>query len=307
MEHLKNILVYVTTEAAEHPAVARAQKLASDHGAALSIASSIDATPWWTDKLLSGLAQKWQAKFVEESDKKLEEMAAPLRADGLSVATKTVIGRAWHELIREVLRNNHDLVIKDIDSDVGLFHHDIDCHLLRKCPCPVWLVHRDAKQFRKIAAAIDLVPGDEEKKAFNGKILEFAATLAKEGNCDLHVIRSWSLYGESVLKSHMPEEEIEQIKNEKRALLKQSIEEFTPQYTEGVANVEIHVPEGPSEYVVPELLEQDDEDLLVMGTIARTGVAGLIIGNTAEKILKRLTCSVLAVKPDGYESPVTLG
>jgi len=33
--------------------------------------------------------------------------------------------------------------------------------------------------------------------------------------------------------------------------------------------------------------------------------AGHLIGNTAEKILHQVDCSVLTVKPDGFVSPVT--
>jgi len=47
-------------------------------------------------------------------------------------------------------------------------------------------------------------------------------------------------------------------------------------------------------------------DLVVMGTVARTGIAGWLIGNTAEAILEQLQCSVLAVKPHGFVSPVKL-
>jgi universal stress protein E len=47
-------------------------------------------------------------------------------------------------------------------------------------------------------------------------------------------------------------------------------------------------------------------DLVVMGTIARTGISGLIIGNTAESILDQLTCSVLAIKPPGFSTPLKL-
>jgi len=46
-------------------------------------------------------------------------------------------------------------------------------------------------------------------------------------------------------------------------------------------------------------------DLIVMGTLARAGVEGLLIGNTAEKILSRIDCSVLALKPEGFVSPIT--
>jgi nucleotide-binding universal stress UspA family protein len=47
-----------------------------------------------------------------------------------------------------------------------------------------------------------------------------------------------------------------------------------------------------------------DIDILVMGTVARTGIAGFIIGNTAENILQTVTCSLLARKPNGFISPV---
>lgn len=43
-----------------------------------------------------------------------------------------------------------------------------------------------------------------------------------------------------------------------------------------------------------------------MGTFARIGIAGFFIGNTAEAILEQLQCSVLAVKPPGFVSPVSL-
>lgn len=44
--------------------------------------------------------------------------------------------------------------------------------------------------------------------------------------------------------------------------------------------------------------------LVVMGTIGRSGIRGMITGNTAERLLPRLHCSLLAVKPDGFQCPV---
>ena len=46
-------------------------------------------------------------------------------------------------------------------------------------------------------------------------------------------------------------------------------------------------------------------DLFVEGTFTRPGISGLMIGNTAEAILNQLTCSVLAIKPPGFQTPVT--
>ncbi len=47
-----------------------------------------------------------------------------------------------------------------------------------------------------------------------------------------------------------------------------------------------------------------EADLIVMGTVARTGVPGLIMGNSAETILSQIDCSVLAIKPPGFVSPI---
>ncbi|HNA21902.1 MAG TPA: universal stress protein, partial [Agitococcus sp.] len=58
--------------------------------------------------------------------------------------------------------------------------------------------------------------------------------------------------------------------------------------------------------LIPALSHNLAIDLVVMGSVARTGIAGLIIGNTAETILEQLQCSVLVLKPQGFISPVTL-
>lgn len=44
--------------------------------------------------------------------------------------------------------------------------------------------------------------------------------------------------------------------------------------------------------------------LVVMVTVAITGVPGFIIGNTAETILNHLDCAVLAINPPGFVTPI---
>jgi nucleotide-binding universal stress UspA family protein len=43
--------------------------------------------------------------------------------------------------------------------------------------------------------------------------------------------------------------------------------------------------------------------VIVMGTVARTGIAGLVMGNTTERVPQRLRGSIFAVKPPGFKSP----
>ncbi len=74
----------------------------------------------------------------------------------------------------------------------------------------------------------------------------------------------------------------------------------------GVANAKLHLVKGDPSDAVPKVVTKVQPDLLIMGTICRTGIPGFIIGNTAERVLSAVQCSVLVIKPEGFVSPVTL-
>jgi len=82
------------------------------------------------------------------------------------------------------------------------------------------------------------------------------------------------------------------------------MDEFLKNHGNTVAAENVHVIKGETPDVVPNFVTENDVDLVVMGTVARSGVAGLIMGNSAEQILSSIQCSVLAVKPDGFISPI---
>ena len=67
---------------------------------------------------------------------------------------------------------------------------------------------------------------------------------------------------------------------------------------------QVHVVKGAPGHVLPRLANELSTTLVVMGTLGRTGLSGLVIGNTAETVLRALRCSVLAVKPEGFVSPI---
>jgi len=81
------------------------------------------------------------------------------------------------------------------------------------------------------------------------------------------------------------------------------IERFAPE----TPNKRIHLLKGNAETLIPLLAKRKRIELIVMGTVCRTGIEGLFIGNTAEKVLQQVDCSVLTVKPDGFVTPVKLG
>ena len=72
-----------------------------------------------------------------------------------------------------------------------------------------------------------------------------------------------------------------------------------------ICNHELTCIKGGARKEVPTLAKRLQVDCIVMGTVARTGVRGFIMGNTAETILEQIDCSVLAIKPQGFVTPVT--
>ncbi len=83
-------------------------------------------------------------------------------------------------------------------------------------------------------------------------------------------------------------------------------DKFLAPYGLNVRAKEVHLLNGDTTVVISELAEHKNIDLIVVGTISRTGIPGRLMGNTAERLLDRVECSILAIKPEGYVSPVTL-
>lgn len=304
MKRFKSILVYVDVDAQRQPAVDRAAELARESGAALTLVSAVSEPPWWTERVFPNVAKRWYRNVVDDCTAKLTALTARHR-DELKIEAKTLVGRPWLEVIREVLRSGHDLVVKDVAANQG-FTPTFEMKLLRKCPCPVWLVKRTAARFRRIGAAVDVLPENPVRTGLNTKVVELAHSLAVMEECELHVVCAWSVFAESVLSIKMSDEEIDEVRRAHRDETTRVLNDFLAGFTLDDVDLHVHVLEGDADRVIPAAVEQEHEDLLVMGTIARTGVAGLIIGNTAEMILDRLRCSVLAVKPEGFVSPVSL-
>lgn len=64
------------------------------------------------------------------------------------------------------------------------------------------------------------------------------------------------------------------------------------------------IKEGLPEDVIPHVAKEKDAELVVIGTVGRTGLSAALVGNTAEHVIDSLDCDVLALKPDGYQSPL---
>jgi len=181
-------------------------------------------------------------------------------------------------------------------------------HLMRKCPCPVWVVKRaQTRPYARILAAVDPSTYDSERDSLNLLILQLASSVARKEAGELHIVHVWHSLGERYVHNRgMTEEEVQEAKAQEKVQHKQRLDTLLNQVEVTDLKPHLHLIEGDPDEGIPELVVAQGIDLLVMGTACRTGIAGFLIGNTAEEILNQVDCSVLTLKPEGFVTPVAL-
>lgn len=210
-------------------------------------------------------------------------------------------------IIQKVLIDNHDLVIKEETLDSGI--DQLAMRLVRKCPCPVWIIKRDSGEFKRILAAVDVGSNYPEGLALNQKIVELAYSLAQREQGEAHYLHVWRLEYETMMRGprfNISSQEISEIKEKLTVERMSQLHQLLTNRHVPLQSENIHLKEGVSERVIKQAITELNVDVLVMGSVARSGIPGLLIGNKAEKLLNTINCTVLTVKPDGFISPVTL-
>ena len=314
MKRFKNILLFAGSEGWKDTVLERAVTLAKNNKAKLKVVEVVEELPREMRMLITVMTPlELQKIVIKERKDQLEQLIGPTRKDGVNVCAKVLIGTPFLEIIREVLRDKHDLVIKTARGKGGLkeiLFGSTAMHLMRKCPCPVWVIkptHR--KKYARIMAPVDPDPSDKVNKALNTKIMELATSLARLEGSEFHVVHAWKMYSETMLLRHsrLSKREVDRWVRETRKMHKGWLNELIEKYAPETPKDRIHLQKGDAGTLVPALAKRKRIELIVMGTVSRTGIAGLFIGNTAEKVLREVDCSVLIVKPDGFVTPVRLG
>ncbi len=307
MDRFKKILCYVGDDVDPQPALQRAGELARANGAVLTLIDVLPESPVGPWLVVPGQARLGHLLTLEK-DRELKALAADVAASGLRVKTLLPTGRPFVELIREVLRGGHDLVIKSAEEHEGGLFGSTGLHLMRKCPCPVWVVKSsDARNCGRVLAAVDPDPQGNEENGLNVAILQLASTLAERSKSSLKVLHALWLPYESELSGPRASALKENLKNYRgtaHRLAYTQIEGLMAKCGTLTIKPQLRVEHGrPSDVLVN---SANRADLTVMGTLSRTGVAGVFIGNTAERVLQRITSSVLTIKPPGFETPIQL-
>lgn len=325
MKRFKNILCVVISEQDYKPALQRAVALAETNRAHLTVVDVIEQASLASNLPYEGLSREdFQAALLHFHHKKLTTLLTPYR-EKIEIQQRVLEGTPFLAIIREVLRHHYDLVIKVTETQdwlTRLFGSD-DMHLLRKCPSPVWLVKPNSPPgYQHILAAVDVAGDDastveaEPQHGLSKQILEMASALALSNSAKLSIVHVWEAFGEGVMRGGListPQEKvnayIEQVRRQHQSRVEQLIAEMAASVGADAMErlkPQLNLLKGGARKEIPLLAKQINADLLIMGTVARTGIPGFIMGNTAESILNQIDCSVIAIKPSGFVSPVTL-
>lgn len=314
MNQFKKILVGVNLTASDNKlsgvlsppteeAVERGLRLAEKSGAELCFATVLDAGD--TAERLIHDAREEGVNIFDEAHALLNPLVERAKLRGVTAEVRVLMGKGWIKLIREVLKFHYDLVV------IGTRHEGLmdrilfgstAIKLLRKCPCPVWVAKpSEGRGLSSVLVAHDLRPVGRQA-------LNLGVALARSYDLKLSVIHGVehvSAADPAGIGIALPD--ADHLHKEARERIVMDLElaqDETKAPPQDRATVDITIVNGSPENAILKTIDENSVDLLIMGTIGRAGIRGVFTGNTAERLLPRLQCSLLAIKPDEFQCPI---
>lgn len=317
----KNILCVLTSLSEQQSIVEQALHVAESHQASLTVQLALEALPPNASLVMASFAYiESQQSLLGDAQERLTAMVSQL-AGGEILTTQVTIGKPYYDVIQQVISQQHDLVITQARTGMSGFLFGADAmHLLRKCPCPVWLIHEHtARHYKTVMATVDVnyhFTHEENtvRRKLNEEVLLSAAEIALLENAQLHIVHVYEsaphhMIRDGLMRSNQQQmdEALAELKRERAEALDALVGKLNQHFDSrslAYLQPEIHLIEGHPAAAICRTAESLNTDVVVMGTVARVGIPGVLMGNTAEDVLSNLECAVLAIKPDGFESIV---
>lgn len=259
-------------------------------------------------ELQASVAGAELSKRIEDfGETALRELVERAGKEGVKAQSRLVSGKGWVELTHEAVRGGYDLTIVGTRGmgAVGQFlFGSTAMKLLHNCPTPVWVVKPDDGQLapKRLLVASDLSSASDAALRLAIQIGSLAG--ASVDLVHIFVSPFARLWDTGLLEARHEEAHhsraLADVKTRldqqlARAAAGQALEYVKAEVIEGVGHADVYL---------LELLKNRQIDLLVMGTMARSGIPGVFIGNTAERLLAQAGCSMLAVKPADFKCPI---
>ena len=300
-----NILVVLNPENDKQYALARAVRLVKEQKSEVPVKITVFLAAYDLSYEISALLSAEEreemhrgviAQRQKEIQPYLEKYADPM------IEFRPIVVWSSNEaeaISAEVEKNNYDLVVKytkEEESLTSLIFTPMDWQLLRKCPTPMLVVRDgDWKHQRRILVAVN-VSGDEDyHETLNKSLVSLSIDLAdnlERGN--IHLV---SAYPPTPINMaiDLPEFHTSEYTNGIRGQYLINMKALRQSF--GIDEDHTHVREGFPEEVIPEVAKEIEAELVILGTVGRTGLSAALLGNTAEHVISKLSCNLLAIKP----------
>ena len=317
MNGIENILFFVEDEP-DLEILDRTFDLAEVFGARLTVATTVRTPPTKTVLSRHGFEPgELERLVIEDRRSKLADAIEKVGRPGVDTKTVVLTGAPVPAIVGYVQEQGFDYLYKEPSPSHGLrkpLFGSIDLQLMRTAPCKVGIGRtRKTDGPLRAVVAVDIDVDDERKAALNRRLLD-GIQLARAGeHVEAYVLHAWDLYGYSILahgRGKIAPERLEEAVEQERASRQEWLETLIDRHREelGSEQAEIFDPKpllvrGDPRTVIPSKIRELDADILGIGTASRTGMRGVVVGNTSEEILHRVDCTVIVVKPEGFESP----
>ncbi len=295
---MPKILIVIDPEETRHSALNRIKEL------------PVDNTEFKIDYYLSAPssaedASDYPRKF-EEKRIWLDDLIAPYQKMGYKIETQVLVfNRLYETIIQSALEFTADYIFKPLRQH-GLLKRALftstDWNLIRFCPCPMLLVsHANSLSGSPVLAALDLASQDTAHQNLNEVILEQTKLLAAILNSPMHLAHAYNVVTIPA-GSAAGDPLSSQVSKGRRD--EQFDRAFEIANEACIPRKNIHLGEGTADQFVNKCASEISAGVIVMGTVARSGVSGLFIGNTAETVMEQARCDVFVVKQADFESPI---
>lgn len=308
MANYQNMLVAIDPNQDDQPALRRAVYLHQRTGSRIKAFLPIyDFSYEMTTLLSPDERTAMRQGVINQRTAWIHEQAQYYLEAGVPIEIKVVWhNRPYEAIIQEIIVGQHDLLLKmahQHDRLESVIFTPTDWHLLRKCPCPVWMVKDQPwPENGKVLVAVNLASEEPYHDTLNERLIGETLKLAgRVDHTDVHLVGAYPVTPINIaieLPDFDPSVYNDAIRGQHLLAMKSLRQKF------GIDESHTHVEKGLPEEVIPGIADHLQAGIVVLGTVGRTGLSAAFLGNTVEQVIDHLRCDLLALKPADYQCPI---
>lgn len=260
----------------------------------------IEKFPHYYSHLLSSAVHaNMKQKLEENALERIKAMIPAELLDGVDVIPIVRFGKPFLEIIQVAKEENVDLLAIGTHGRAGMDRiilGSVAERIARKARCPVMVVRgKKYVGFKRIIVPIDL--SDCSRIA-----LEYAVATARAHKSKLTILHVYEKsFVEPYVNAANSEEKADEIMKEIERVNEVKYEEFLETVDLSGVEYEKLLKKGIPETDIAEIAMEQQANLIVMGTHGRSGIKHILIGSTAEEVVRTVHCDIIVVKPEKFK------